>query len=240
MSNQQYPETYHAIGIPVNEIPIIKPTESWYVFKVLNIVFVQLLVTIGMAVTAYYNKTVLINYIEKDKGIIVLPIVFSLGSLIAISCCKPIKSIAYLLFVIFTLSMAAMIAIAILPYSPQILIIATTATAVTVFAINSVALYCAMKNIDFTYLGPGLFGALCGILVLTILQYFIHSTIMAMFISIFGILIFSTYLLYDLNRLYNRDDYEDDPILAAINIYLDIINLFLYILQFLQLTGNND
>ena len=239
MSGQLYQETYHTIGIPVEETIIVKPKESWYVFKVLNIVFVQLLVTIAMAVTAYYNKMAIISYLKKDQGIILLPIIFSFGSLISIACCKPTKYITYILFVIFTLSMGAMLALAILPYSPQLLIMATTSTAVTVVTINSIAFYCARKNMDFTYLGPGLFGALCGIIILSILQYFIHSTLMAYFISMAGIIIFSIYLLYDLNRLYNEDDFEDDPILAAINIYLDIINLFLYILEFLKLTNND-
>ena len=239
MSSQQYPDAYHAIGVPIEETILVKPKESRYVFKVLNIVFVQLLVTVGIAVAAYYNKAAIISYLTKDQGIILLPIVFSFGSLISIACCKPTKYITYLLFVIFTLSMATMLAIAILPYSPQILIMATTSTTVTVVTINSVAFYYSTKNIDFTYLGPGLFGALCGIIVLSILQYFIHSTIMAYFISMAGIIIFSLYLLYDLNRLYNEDDFEDDPIIAAINIYLDIINLFLYILQFLGLINEN-
>ena len=47
---------------------------------------------------------------------------------------------------------------------------------------------------------------------------------MALFIAIIGCGVFSVYLLYDLNKLYYRvDEFERDPLIVAIDIYLDII-----------------
>ena len=194
-----------------------------------------------MAVIAYHYRIPLINYYQHDIGILVVPIIVSFITLIALICYKHNKLVAYILLIIFTLSMAMILAIAILPYSPQTLIAATTATSVSVIIINLCAFYCAMKDIDFTYMGPGLFGILGGIIVLSLFQLLINSTILGIIISVIGVILFSAYLLYDLNQLYNRtNNFEEDPILAAINIYLDIINLFLYILEFLQLTSNDN
>ena len=74
------------------------------------------------------------------------------------------------------------------------------------------------------------------LLVLSLFHIFIHSTIIESFITFLGVFIFTLYLLYDLNLLYNREYDEFDPIIVAINIYLDIVNMFLYILQ--CLSGN--
>lgn len=50
--------------------------------------------------------------------------------------------------------------------------------------------------------------------------------------SMLGILIFSGWVLYDVAQYRNGVSSEEVP-LAALNIYLDFINLFLYILRFL-------
>ena len=234
-------QPYHTIGIPVGEpITITKPKESWYIFQVLNLVFIQLLTTSSIAVGAYLKKEAILSYLQKDSGVIWLPIILSFVSLICLSCAKKNRILAYIIFAIFTLSMASMLSIAILPYSPAILMKALAATSTSVLIVNSYAYYCAKKNIDFTYLGPALFGTLMGIIVISIFQIFIQSTILAICLAIIGTILFTLYLLYDLNRLYNRtEEFETDPLVAAISIYLDIINMFLYILQLFQFSNEN-
>ena len=53
----------------------------------------------------------------------------------------------------------------------------------------------------------------------------------------FGVLLYSIYLIYDTQLIIgnkeNRLDY-DDYILGALMLYLDIINLFIYLLQILK------
>ena len=54
-----------------------------------------------------------------------------------------------------------------------------------------------------------------------------------------GCLIFSMYIVYGTQLIVGGDHHkyqfsEDDYVFAAINIYLDIVNLFIYILQLLN------
>jgi FtsH-binding integral membrane protein len=49
--------------------------------------------------------------------------------------------------------------------------------------------------------------------------------------SIFGILLFSIYILYDTNRILQKD-YLGDFITASMDYYLDIINLFLDLVNY--------
>ena len=51
-------------------------------------------------------------------------------------------------------------------------------------------------------------------------------------ICVMGVGIFTILLIVDLNRLYDKtEDFQEDPMLAAVGIYLDIVNLFLYLLE---------
>ena len=223
------------VGIPVQDSSNINTSKSMYIFNVLNLVLAQLFVTMIISIISYCNKDALLNYYSNDPGLLILPIVFSFGSLIALSCWKQGRITRGILFAVFTVSMAMLVSIIILPHSPQTLVQALAATITCVLCINSYAYYSAKNNKEFTYLGPGLFGALCGLVVLSIMQIFIQSSIMALFIAIIGCGVFSVYLLYDLNKLYySVDEFERDPLIVAIDIYLDIINLFIYILELLR------
>lgn len=234
MLTREEPQVYHTVGIPIGKP--IKPSKSWYIFKVLNIVFLQLLTTVAISIITYYNKQKILNYYKEDIGLLILPMILSFTSLLSLMCCKQIKIVSYILLIIFTISLAFTLAIGILPLAPNTLIQATGATAVSILSINTYAYYCAKQNKDFGYLEPALLGMLCGLLIISLLQTFIHSTILGLFIAITGVGLFSLYLLYDLNRLYNNpNEYEEDPILIAISIYLDIINLFIYILECIQI-----
>lgn len=78
-----------------------------------------------------------------------------------------------------------------------------------------------------------LFMALIGLIVVSILGYFFPwGNTGEMIFSSVGVLIFAGYAIVDINRLkyYHEDQYID----AAIRLYLDIFNLFIFVLR---LTG---
>lgn len=56
--------------------------------------------------------------------------------------------------------------------------------------------------------------------------------------SLLGALLFCAYLVYDTHLLIQRVGL-DEYVWASVNIYLDIINLFLYILRLLGENRNN-
>ena len=56
--------------------------------------------------------------------------------------------------------------------------------------------------------------------------------------AIIGTIVFCGFIIYDTNNIM-RYCGVDDYIIAAIELYLDVVNLFLFILQILSLTGNN-
>ena len=101
------------------------------------------------------------------------------------------------------------------------------------------AIAVSVLDIDFSFLGLGLFVALAGLIVMGLLNvFFFKSPLLRLISSYLGALIFSLYLLYDFNRLEEAvasgDTSWETAIDLAISIYLDIVNLFLDLLDILS------
>ena len=93
---------------------------------------------------------------------------------------------------------------------------------------------------DFTWLGQYLFAALIILIVWGFMNAFIDFGLGSrMVFSLIGALIFCGYILYDTSLIIHHFG-PDDYIIAAVTLYLDIINLFLYLLELLRmLQGGN-
>lgn len=95
------------------------------------------------------------------------------------------------------------------------------------------------SGIDFSFLGAILFLALTLLLVANIIRLFVRiSRPKQRVMAFFGVLVFIGYLLYDFNRLSQKEEVGINSWLVAmdlsISIYLDIINLFLDLLDLLS------
>ena len=100
----------------------------------------------------------------------------------------------------------------------------------------ALSIYAIQTKYDFTNIGAYLVVLVVGLIVATIINIFIQNTIFTKIIATIGIIIFSCFIVYDVQLIvggkHRRYSYDiDDYIFATINIYLDIINLFLYILE---------
>jgi FtsH-binding integral membrane protein len=72
-----------------------------------------------------------------------------------------------------------------------------------------------------------------------VMMFFPHQSLaVEMIYSGLGALIFSVYIIVDTQKIM-RTAHLDDEIPATISLYLDIVNLFLFILRLLQSRNNN-
>lgn len=92
--------------------------------------------------------------------------------------------------------------------------------------------YAWLSSADFEYMRGFLFAALLGVLILGIVQCFLHLPWLEILYCILGILVFSGYIVYDTYLIKTKLG-PDDALMASIELYLDIINLFLLILDLL-------
>ena len=119
-------------------------------------------------------------------------------------------------------------------------VFAITAGTFTVMAIAGYT-----TSIDLTRMGSLLFMGLIGIILASVVNWFMGSETIEFIVSILGVLIFTGLIAYDtqkIKRIASSIDNESATaskiaILAATSIYLDFINLFLFLLRFL---GNRD
>lgn len=87
--------------------------------------------------------------------------------------------------------------------------------------------------------GRFLLQALIGLIIFGLLQMFfpgLRGEMIEMIFSAAGIVIFSLFLAVDFQRLQRQSDLHS-PFLLAISLYLDIFNLFLFVLRFMLAIG---
>lgn len=82
--------------------------------------------------------------------------------------------------------------------------------------------------------GLFLFILLLGLLIAQIFSLFHKSTILVKSLAAIGIVIFSAYIIYDTNKILQRN-YYGDFITASLDYYLDILNIFM---KFVLLNDN--
>ena len=108
------------------------------------------------------------------------------------------------------------------------------------------ALVGATTKRDLSKMGSILFMALIGLIIASLVNIFLHSSGLDWIISLIGVVLFTALTAYDVQRvkrlatesdLYNDTQVGRLAIISALSLYLDFINLFLYLLRFF---GRND
>ena len=98
---------------------------------------------------------------------------------------------------------------------------------------------------DLTKLGSLLIMGVIGIVIASIINVFLGSSLMHYIISIIGVLVFTGLTAYDVQKIKNignqieqgTENSQKMMIMGALTLYLDFINLFL---MMLRLFGNRD
>ncbi|MCQ2817247.1 MAG: Bax inhibitor-1 family protein, partial [archaeon] len=159
-------------------------------------------------------------------------------------CCKGLKRIDYLILFGFTLSMSLILMsiCSLYPFS-IVLFAALLTTGITIGA----TIYAMRTQNDFSFCGAFLFGMVACVFIsmifLLIGAFFFKIAFYALEIicCLFGVFVYGLYLIYDTQLImgkFGREFGIDDYIIAALNVYLDIINIFLKILRILGMYHN--
>lgn len=111
---------------------------------------------------------------------------------------------------------------------------------VTAGTFGAMALYGATTKTDLSKMGNILLMALIGLIIAGVVNIFVKSTMLETIVSGIGVLIFTGLTAYDSQKIKAmlRGAEENEmtqkiAVLGALSLYLDFINLFLYLLRFL-------
>ena len=245
MANQYPTHTYYAAATTskrhIDEeaidisMPKEKPSLSTFAYKTLRWVFAQLCVTAAISGWMYANHTEVIQYLNNNPGSMWAPIIMSFISLFGLFCSKGSKTCTSLMFALFTVSVSLMVGVSVLQYAPDIVIKAVVTTVIVVGAASIYSWRCAKNGQNLDFLGPALGIILITVIIVSVMNIFIKSSALGLGLCIVSVLLFTAFLVFDLERLYSGreegDDIFADPMIAAVGIYLDIINLFLNLLE---------
>ncbi len=89
---------------------------------------------------------------------------------------------------------------------------------------------------DFSFLGGFLSMGILVLLGAMVLGFFIGGQVFQLAIASIGVLLFGAYVLYDTSRILRSGD-RSDPVGAAVSLYLDFLNIFLFVLRILMSGG---
>ena len=134
-----------------------------------------------------------------------------------------------------------------LALAPIFIVYTSHSIAVTFFVtagtFAAMSIYGYFTSNDLSKMGSILFMALIGLIIASVVNLFLHSDTMMWIITYAGVLIFVGLTAWDTQQIKNMAIQMDSAsagklaTIGALNLYLDFINLFLYLLR---IFGNRD
>lgn len=212
-----------------------------FVRKVYGIITTQLLATIGLACLAMItSESGFGKFASTNTPAFWIAASTNLITMILVFCCRKLATAVptnYFLLSLFTFSEAYMVASVCAAYQEagmaNLVLMAAIMTAAMTFALT---LYACTTKTDFTMSGSVLFILATGIFLFGIFQFFTRNPTLHILVSVMAVIVYGFYLIYDTQIIIGGGAYElslDDYVIAAIIIYIDIVVLFLRILQIL-------
>uniref|UniRef100_A0A8C3WCF0 Uncharacterized protein n=1 Tax=Catagonus wagneri TaxID=51154 RepID=A0A8C3WCF0_9CETA len=210
-----------------------------FIVKVFLLLSVQLLITSAI-ISLFIFCNALRVWVVKNPWFTyaLLPAFFVV--FIVLACCGKLRRQVpanYILLGLFTILQGLLLGTVSVFYNAEEVLWATGATALVTL---SLTLFAFQTKWDFTLLNGMLFVLLFVLIIYGILLIFIRSYWLHLLYAGLGTIIFSLYLVMDVQLMVGGRHHHSnlDPeeyVFAALNIYMDIINLFLFILQLIGL-----
>ena len=204
-----------------------------------RVYFKMFLAMVVTAVTSMFvagNEAILTMIFSNRMAPIVL-LVLQVGVVLVLSgrIHKLSTPVASLLFYLYSVLTGVVFSVILLVYTASSIAYTFFITA-GVFAAMSV--YGYFTSNDLSRMGSILFMALIGLIVCSLVNMFFKSSTMDWIISFAGVLIFIGLTAWDTQKIKYMTAYADESMvgkiatIGALNLYLDFVNLFLYLLRF--------
>ncbi|XP_041371843.1 protein lifeguard 1-like [Gigantopelta aegis] len=212
-----------------------------FIRKVYAILCCQVLVTMAIMSMFIYIDEVK-YYSIHNPWMWYLAFAMTIVTLIVLACCPEVRRnypINFILLAVFTVCEGFLLGTVASHYDEDTVLIAVGVTAVVCL---SLTLFAFQTKIDFTMMGGLLFVFFIILFCFGILCLIIRSRFASLAYACIGALLFSAYLVFDTQlMLGGKHKYALSPeehIFAALNLYLDIINIFIFILSIFGLTSD--
>jgi len=208
-----------------------------FIRKVYGILCVQLLVTVAVAYPIQRRGP---TWVDAHPWLVWVSMFGSMAIVCSFLCCRDtVKKVPlnYIMLFGFTVFEGMLVGVITSMYTSQSVLIAMATTAAITAGMTILA--CTIK-IDVTAYAMYFYGFLMAVVCfgfsLCLLSMMgVHSNAMMMVYNFLAVLVFTMYLVFDTQMIVGGNHQMqfdiDDYVIAALQVYLDIINLFIQLLQ---------
>lgn len=205
-----------------------------FIRKVYAILMVQLLITGGIIALFLYEENIA-RFSQEHPEMLYVSMAFTLVLTIVLACCHDLRRrwpMNFILLITFTVFEGWLLGTVCSLFQIEDVLIAAGICAAVCLALT---IFAFQTKWDFTGLGGILLASLVILMMFGFMAVVYGGEILHLVYSALGALVFSFYLVYDTQMMIGGNHkYSISPeeyIFAALSIYLDVIQLFLYILQ---------
>lgn len=199
-----------------------------FVRQVYSLLFASLLVTVF---SGYVCTTEAILPIVQNMSLVIL--IAWIACIFILNFSRRTTGLNLIVFGVFSALTGATLAPMLLMLSVKSPGLPMAAGMLTGCVFGGLSLYALTSRKDFNYLGGMLFAGIIGLIVVGLLLMFFNIPFLSSLYSLAGVLIFSGFVLYDTSNIMNRLQ-PNQAIIGAIELYMDFLNLFLFILRLLS------
>jgi hypothetical protein len=200
--------------------------------------FAGLLLTAAVAYLVTTNTALMATVSSLWLPLLIGQFILAMAIQGAINKVSPMVSLG--LFFVYAASMGLTIGVIVSLYTGAS-VAAAFVSAAGMF--GAAALYGAVTKRNLSSIGGIAFIGIIGILIASVVNIFLASSAIGWFISLIGVALFTALTAWDVQKI-TRGDYaafagsqERASIIAALHLYLDFINIFLFLLR---LTGSRN
>lgn len=205
---------------------------------------VYIWMTLGLAITGVVawgtaQNTQLVRTLAQNNGFLILMLVeVGLVFFLAARIMKMSPATATIAFAAYSALNGVTMSFIFLAYTSQS--IATTFF-ITAGMFGAMSIFAFVTRKDLSSWGSYLFMALIGVIIASLVNFFLRSEALSYLISYVGVLLFMGLTAYDTQRIKRMSDamgenmsepnYIRLSIMGALKLYLDFINMFLFLLR---------
>ncbi|KAH8344226.1 hypothetical protein KR084_008353, partial [Drosophila pseudotakahashii] len=207
-----------------------------FIRKVYMILLSQLITSLVVIVVLNYNAEVR-QEMATNVWFFLGALFIGFGALVTLTCNEGLRRQTpgnYIILAVFTLAESLLLAVTACRYAPKEIFLAVVITTAVCLGLT---LFALQSRYDFTMMGGILMSCLIILLLFGILTVFLGQGLVTTIYSSLSALLFSVYLVYDTQLMMGgRYRYAISPeeyIFASLNLYMDVINIFMDILQLL-------
>lgn len=222
-----------------------KKLRKKFVRKTLFTFSLSLFTTLGFCI-GFKNIPTIDTFVKSELGeaLYILSVSTTFLTMFVCLCCEDLlrkTPSKYIIYSLFVLDVSYSLGISSLYIKGDLLYISIIITTGTT---TSLILYSFIATTDFTEYYTYLVAIFMCLIFIGIVNIFFNNTIIQIIISGGGALVFACFIVFDMQMILGQKHIKykysiDDFILAAMSLYLDVINMFLYIIQFLTLTSSD-